>query len=93
MSNSGGSWPQDRLRRKVLWVEGGDRRERCVTWYAYQNFPVSFVCVAEVCPRIHYGRSIAFLEVTWESPVGCGSHIERAEPLWAWEHLPGLPRP
>lgn len=91
MINSGGSWPQDRLRRKVLWVEG-DRRERCVTWYTCQNFqfPLS---VWQKSPCIHHGRSIVFLEVTWESPVGCESHIEQAEPLWAWEHLQGLPRP
>lgn len=34
--------PRDWLRREVLWVEG-DRKERCVTWYAPPELPVSFV--------------------------------------------------
>lgn len=70
----------------------GQKGEVCDLVYL-PELPVSFVCVAEVSPCIHYGRSIVFLEVTWESPVGCESHIEQAEPLWAWEHLQGLPRP
>lgn len=68
MIDSGGSWPQDWLRRKVLWVEG-DKRERCVTWYACQKFLVSFVYVAEVSSCTHYGGSL-------EGQMG--------KPCWMW---------
>lgn len=71
MSNSGGSWPQDRLRRKVLWVEGGDRRERCVTW-CLPELP-SFLCLC--------GRSLSSHPL-WPEYSLSGGHM--GKPCWMW---------
>lgn len=62
---------------------------RYLTWYGSQNIPASIVYMVEISLCIHHDKeySLSYLEVRWESPVGCRSHFEWAELLWSWEHL------